>query len=120
MKIYESAEDYLEQILILESEKEFVKSIDIANSMNITKQSVHRAIKNFKENEYINVDSKGHITLTEKGRKIANNVYERHLVLSKFFMSLNISEEVAYRDACKIEHDISQETFEAIKKLVNK
>lgn len=118
MNIYESAEDYLEKILMLEKENKKVKSIDIANSMCITKQSVHRAIKNFKENEYIFVDEKGYITLTEKGRKIATDMYERHLVLSKFFISLNVSEDTAYKDACKIEHDISQESFEAIKKLL--
>ena len=119
MKIRESAQDYLETILILNKENGSVKSIEVANHMGVTKQSVHRAIKNLKEEEYISVDEKGNISLEEKGKQIAEDTYEKHQVLSKFFMSLGVSEDVSYSDACKIEHDISKETFEAIKTIVN-
>lgn len=118
MKIRESAQDYLETILILLKKQGTVKSIEIANYMNVTKQSVHRAIKNLKEEEYIFVDEKGNITFCEKGMKIAEKTYEKHQILSRFFMSLNVPEDVAYNDACKIEHDISEESFNAIKKIV--
>lgn len=120
MKIRESAQDYLETILILLKKQGTVKSIEIANFMNVTKQSVHRAIKNLKEEEYIVVDDRGNITFCEKGMKIAERTYEKHQILSKFFMSLGVPESVAYSDACKIEHDISEESFSAIKKIVNK
>ena len=118
MRIRESAQDYLEAILILLKEQGTVKSIEIANFMNVTKQSVHRAIKNLKEDEYILVDEKGNITFCEKGQKIAEKTYEKHQILSKFFISLNVPEDIAYNDACKIEHDISDESFNAIKKIV--
>lgn len=119
MKIRESAQDYLETILILNKENGSVKSIEVANHMGVTKQSVHRAIKNLKEEEYISVDEKGNISLEEKGKQIAEYTYEKHQVLSRFFMSLGVSEDVAYTDACKIEHDISKETFDAIKNIVD-
>ena len=119
MKIRESAQDYLETILILNKENGSVKSIEVANHMGVTKQSVHRAIKNLKEEGYISVDEKGNISLEEKGKQIAEDTYEKHQVLSKFFMSLGVSEDVSYSDACKIEHDISKETFDAIKTIVN-
>ena len=120
MKIRESAQDYLEAILILLKENGSVKSIDVANYMNVTKQSVHRAIKNLKEEDYIFVDLKGNISFNEKGRKIAEETYEKHQVLSKFFMSLNVPQDIAYSDACKIEHDISNESFIAIKNMVDR
>lgn len=120
MKILESAQDYLETILVLLEKKGKVKSIDIANEMKITKQSVHRAIKNLKEEEYIFVDEKGYITFNEKGKLIATNVYEKHKILSSFFIGLGVPEEIAYSDACKIEHYISEESFVAIKNIVNK
>ena len=118
MKIRESAQDYLEAILILQKKNGTVKSIEVANYMNVTKQSVHRAIKNLKEEDYILVDEKGNISFCEKGKVIAEKVYEKHQVLSKFFMSLDVPEDIAYSDACKIEHDISEESFYAIKKIV--
>ena len=114
MKLYKSTEDYLEQILILENEIKQVRTIDIANSMKLTKQSVHRAIKNFKENELINVDSNNFISLTEKGRNIAQNIYDRHIVLTNFFIKLGVSKDIAREDACKIEHEISNESLHAI------
>ena len=120
MNIRESAQDYLEAILILIERNGIVKSIDIANHMNVTKQSVHRAIKNLREENYIIVDDKGKITFNEKGRKIAEETYEKHQVLSRFFVSLGVPNDIAYADACKIEHDISRESFIAIKNIVDK
>lgn len=120
MKIHESAEDYLERILILKKENGKVISIDIANSMNYSKPSISRAMKNLRENNYIIINSLGEINLTEKGEKIANRIYERHTLLTKYFMSLGVSEDIARSDACKIEHDMSDETFEAIKNHVIK
>ena len=116
MNIYESAEDYLERILILKEKQGKVISLDIANSMNYSKASVSRAMKNLRENGYISVNSQGEIDLTPKGADIANRIYERHQMISKVLMMIGVSEEVALRDACKIEHDLSEETFEAIKK----
>ena len=120
MNIRESAQDYLETIHILLQKNGRVKSIDIANEMGITKQSVHRAVKNLKEEEYIFVDDKGYITFLEKGEKIALEVYEKHQILAKFFMSLGVSSDIAYGDACKIEHYISTESFMAIRDLILK
>lgn len=119
MKIRESAQDYLETILILSKNNDYVKSIDIANYLNVTKQSVHRAIKNLKEEEYISVDQKGNITFNTKGKKIAEETYEKHQVLSTFFIMNGVPKDIAYNDACKIEHDISTESFNAIKNIVN-
>ena len=116
MNIYESAEDYLERILQLQESKERVISLDIANSMNYSKASVSRAMKNLRENGYIVVDSSGVITLTDKGYEIASRIYERHKTIAKVLMMLGVSEENAYKDACKIEHDLSEETYVAIKK----
>lgn len=120
MNLRESGQDYLEAIYVLKEENNLVKSIDIAKHLNVTKQSVHRAIKNLKENSYINVDEKGFITLTEQGFSVASNIYEKHKILSSFFISLGVPKDIAYLDACKIEHDISVESFNAIKNLVNK
>ncbi|MCI5938385.1 MAG: metal-dependent transcriptional regulator [Bacilli bacterium] len=115
MKIYKSSEDYLERILVLKKQNGKVISIDIANSMNFSKPSISRAMKNLKENNYITINANGEIDLTEKGLNIANRIYERHVILSSYFMRLGVSEEIAKEDACKIEHDLSDETFEAIK-----
>lgn len=115
MKIYKSSEDYLERILVLKKQNGKVISIDIANSMNFSKPSISRAMKNLKENNYITINANGEIDLTEKGFEIANRIYERHVILSSYFMRLGVSEEIAKEDACKIEHDLSDETFEAIK-----
>ena len=115
MKIYKSSEDYLERILVLKNQNGKVISIDIANSMNFSKPSISRAMKNLKENNYITINANGEIDLTEKGFNIANRIYERHVILSSYFMRLGVSEEIAKEDACKIEHDLSDETFEAIK-----
>ncbi len=120
MKIHESAEDYLERILILKKEKGKVISIDIANSMNYSKPSISRAMKNLRENDYITFEENGEINLTEKGLNIAQKIYERHVLLTNYFMALGVKEETARNDACKVEHDLSEETFNAIKAHVEK
>lgn len=116
MNIYESAEDYLERILIIQHEKGFVRSIDIAHELNFSKPSVSVAMKKLRENDYIKVDDSGYITLTDAGYKIASSILERHEVLTTLLKMLGVSDEVAAQDACKIEHDLSDETFACIKK----
>ena len=116
MKLFESGEDYLERILILGENNGHVRSIDIAMDMGFSKPSVSIAMKKLKENGYISIDKDGFISLTEDGLKVARRIYERHLVLTNLFISLGVDEEIAKKDACKIEHDLSDETFEAIKK----
>lgn len=118
MKIHESAENYLETILMIKNKKGVVRSIDIANELDFSKPSVSIAMKNLRENGYIDVDSNGYITLLETGRAIAEKMYERHTTLSRWLISLGVAEEIAVEDACKIEHIISVESFEAIKKLI--
>lgn len=114
----ESQEDYLETILLLKKRLGQVRSIDIANEMNFTKPSVSIAMKNLREKAYITVSENGYITLTESGRKRAENVLERHTILSDWLISLGVSRETALEDACRVEHDLSEESFEAIKKAV--
>lgn len=115
MEIHESAEDYLETILILKERSGQVRSIDIATEMNYTKPSISVAMKKLRENGYIEVDKDGFITLTAPGYEIASNIYNRHKVLTDFFISLGVDQKVAAEDACKIEHDLSDETFEKIR-----
>lgn len=115
MNIYESAEDYLERILIISQEKGNVISLDIAKSMNYSKPSISRAMKNLKNDGYISIDSLGYITLTPKGYAIAQRIYERHTTIAQYFIELGVSPDIAFTDACKIEHDISDESFNAIK-----
>lgn len=115
MHIYESGEDYLETILILKERNGNVRSIDIANEMNFTKPSVSYAMKQFRENGYITVDEDGFIHLTLAGEEIAQRTYERHKVLTQMLKSLGVTDETAKKDACKIEHDLSEETFSRIK-----
>jgi Mn-dependent DtxR family transcriptional regulator len=118
MKIKQSAENYLETILILSKRNPSVRSIDIANELDYKKSSISVAMKNLRENGYIHVDSDGHITLTEQGYKVAAMIYERHTLLSKWLVMLGVDEATAAEDACKIEHVISAKSFEAIKKHV--
>ncbi len=115
MKIHESAENYLETILILQRRTGLVRSIDIVNEMNFSKPSVSNAMKQFRENGYITVDKQGFITLTSKGQQIAEKTYERHIILSKWLISIGVNEQTAIEDACRIEHDLSDESFEKIK-----
>lgn len=117
MKIQQSAEDYLEAILMISKEKPFVRSIDVANELGFSKPSVSVAMKNLRENGYIEMSHEGHITLLEPGRKIAEMIYERHTTLSDLLVDLGISQEQAVEDACRIEHVISPESFDAIKRL---
>ncbi|MFV0379772.1 MAG: metal-dependent transcriptional regulator [Anaerorhabdus sp.] len=119
MKIQESAEMYMETILILENDKESVRSIDIVNYLNYSKPSVSRAMKSLSEEGYINVDKKGFITLSDKGREIALSVYEKHQILTRIFISIGVSEENAKVDACRIEHCISDETFQQLREHFN-
>ncbi len=119
MKIQESAEMYLETILVLSQKNHQVRSIDIANELNYAKPSVSVAMKNLRENGYIEMDSDWYITLTEKGRAIAEAIYERHTLLSEWLIFLGVDKKVATEDACRIEHVISAESFEAIKKHVH-
>ena len=118
MKIQESAENYLETILLLSKKRPEVRSIDIVNELDYTKPSVSVAMKNLRENGYITMNSEGHISLTDKGRKIAETMYERHKLLSNWLMFLGVDEETAMEDACRIEHVISFKSFEAIKRYM--
>ena len=115
MKIQESAENYLETVLILHQRNGMVRSIDVANELEFSKPSVSVAMKNLRENGYVEVDGEGYITLTDKGKSIAEKMYERHTVLSKWLTTLGVDPVVALEDACRIEHVISGESFEAIK-----
>lgn len=117
MKIQESAENYLETILILSRKLNAVRAIDIVNELKFSKASVSVAMKQFRENGYITVDADGFITLTDVGLKIAEGMYERHTLLTDLLMSIGVSEDNAKTDACRIEHIISEETFEKLKEL---
>ncbi len=120
MIIKESAENYLEAILMIKKQKGNVRSIDVANELKITKPSVSVAMKHFREENYIAIDDDGGIILTDKGKKIAERVYERHQVIASVLIALGVDEKTAYEDSCKIEHDISEETFLKIKEFLNK
>ncbi len=120
MRIKESAENYLEAILMIKLKKGNVRSIDVVNHLNFTKPSVSVAMKNFREEGYINMDSEGSITLTEKGQEIAERMYERHQIIAKALMALGVDEATAYEDSCKIEHDISDLSFKKIKEHLDK
>ncbi len=115
MQLQESGEMYLETILVLLKKRGEVRSVDIAEEMNFSKPSVSRAVGLLRSGGFIEVDEKGYITLLDEGRELAEKIFERHTVLTSCLMSLGVSEEVATEDACKIEHDISDESFNAIK-----
>ena len=114
MNIHESAEDYLEMILMLREQKGYARSIDIASALGVTKPSVSFAMKKLRENGYIAMDPENYITLTDQGMEIAERIYARHKALTKFLIQIGVDEKIAREDACKIEHDISPETFEAL------
>ncbi len=116
MHINESAENYLETILILSKTKPVVRSVDIAEELGFKKSSVSVAMKNLREKEYITVTREGFIYLTDSGKAIAETIFERHKLLTQWLVHLGVSPEIASEDACKIEHVISPESFEAIKK----
>ena len=115
MTIHESAEDYLEQILMIMERKGHVRSIDIAAGLNVTKPSVSVAMRKLRESGYINMGSDNLISLTDKGYAIARKIYERHRTLTKYLIQLGVPDEIARTDACKIEHDLSDVSFEAIR-----
>ena len=120
MRLQESGETYLETILILSQKKDHVRAIDICEEMNYSKPSVSRALKILRENSYINVDKNSYITLTRTGQEIAEKIYERHQVLSEVLINIGVDPEVAIEDACRMEHVISDTSFEAIKRFINK
>ena len=120
MQIKESAENYLETILVLSKKLGVVRSIDVANEMGFTKASISIAMKRLRENEYIVVSQDGNISLTTAGKEIAKKVYERHQIIAKILISLGVNEKTAYEDSCRIEHDLSQESFEKIKEFYEK
>ena len=119
LQLKESGEMYLETIYVLSQKKNFVRAIDICEEMGYSKPSVSRAMGLLRDGGYINVAKDGGITLTDLGLEVADRTYERHKVLSKFFISIGVNEETAVNDACKIEHVISSETFAALKKHMN-
>ena len=119
MKIQESAENYLETILVLHKRKGIVRSIDIANEMGFSKPSVSVAMKNLRLGGYIRVDDDGNITLLDKGREIAEKIYERHTLVSSWLTAMGVDPDIAAEDACRIEHVISNETFDALKRHVS-
>ena len=114
-KLYESGENYLETILMLHLHENFVRAVDIAHEMDVSKPSVSRAMGILRDGGFINIADDGNITLTESGKEVAERIYERHLVLSHWLMDLGVSPETAAEDACKMEHDISIESFQALK-----
>lgn len=118
MKSQESMEDYLETILILSSKLSYVRSIDIVNEMGYSKPSVSVAMKKLRRDNLIEMDENSYIYLTNKGKIIAENIYERHNILTKALILIGVSEEVAKKDACRMEHDISEETFIKIKEFI--
>lgn len=118
MKVLESAENYLETILILHERLPQVRSIDVVNELGFSKPSVSVAMKGLREKGLITMDSNGYITLTDEGREIAEMIYERHKVLSQWLTSIGVDEQVAVVDACRIEHVISKESFEKVKQYI--
>lgn len=120
MEIHQSAEDYLEAILMIKEKKGYVRSIDVANQLGVSKPSVSYATKRLRENGYISFNEDGMIALTDKGMAIADKIYTRHKVLTDIFKALGVNDEIAAEDACKIEHDLSNETFDALCKYAEK
>ncbi|GFI15128.1 transcriptional regulator MntR [Lachnospiraceae bacterium] len=114
----ESAENYLETILILSKKRPVVRSVDIAEELGFKKSSVSVAMKHLREKEHITVTREGFIYLTDAGREIAEMIYERHELITRWLVALGVDEQIAAQDACKIEHDISRESFEAIKNFM--
>ncbi len=118
MRVYESAEDYLEAILVIRKRRGLVRSIDIANELNYSKPSVSIAMKKLRESGYIEMDADSYIRLLPAGEEIATHIYDRHQTLASFFTYLGVSPDVAAADACKVEHDLSEETYRRIKEHV--
>ena len=118
MSVHESGEMYMEAVLVLKQKSSFVRSIDVAEYLGYSKPSVSRAMGILRRDEYLTIDNDGGITLTEKGQAVAEMIYERHVLLTRLLTELGVPTEIATQDACKIEHDISVESFEAIKRHV--
>jgi len=116
MSLHQSGEDYLEAILELKEEKGVVRSIDVAHHLGYSKPSISRAVSILKANGYITMDPDGHLELTEEGEQVARTIYERHRFLTQWLIRLGVSPETAEEDACKIEHNISEETFQCMKR----
>lgn len=119
IKLFESGEMYLETILILSKQQKEVRSIDISRMMNFSKPSVSRAVNKLKDFDYIYIDTNGLITLTEKGKELANNIYDKHIALTNVLKAVGVDEKRASEDACRIEHVISDESFLALRKYFN-
>ena len=120
MNIHKSAEDYLEKILMLQEDKGYVRSVDIATGLSVSKPSVSVAMKHLREDGYIAMDKDNYITLTDAGMAIARRIYDRHKALTEILIRIGVSPLVAQEDACKVEHDISPETYEAIVRQLGK
>lgn len=118
MKIHESAEDYLEAILMIEQEKGSVRSIDVAHKLNYSKPSVSRAVSLLRENGYITMQRDGQLALTESGKHIAETILERHILITRWLVAIGVPEEIAAEDACRMEHDVSPVTFEKLKEHI--
>ena len=115
MQIHESAEDYLEKILMLREQNGLVRSIDIANAMGYSKPSISIAMKHLRENGFITMDGENHIYLTESGSAIATRIYDRHQTLTRYLVKLGVPQEIAEKDACTVEHDLSPESYDALR-----
>jgi len=120
LKIHQSAEDYLESVFTLREKQGFVRSVDVANDLGVSKPSVSVAMKKLRESGYIAMDQDSHITLLPDGEEVARKVYERHEILTRFFTELGVSQKNASADACRVEHVLSQETFDCIKNAITK
>ena len=120
MRILEAGENYLETIYMESKKRDNVRAIDICNALGYSKPTISVAMKSFREDGYIETDEHGYITLTEKGMEIALKMYERHNTIAEFLMSIGVGRDTAFKDSCKIEHDISEEAFECMKKSLKK
>jgi len=120
MNIHKSAEDYLEMILRLQELQEYVRAVDISIGLSVTKPSVSVAMRNLRESGYITIDKDNHIRLTDTGLSIAQKIYERHKLLTDLFTQIGVDPRTAEEDACKVEHDLSSDTFAAIKRVYSK
>jgi len=120
MTIHRASEDYLEAMLMMQEKHGYIRSLDVAEQLGVTKPSVSYATKRLREGGYITMNSDSHITLTETGMEIAQRMYTRHKLLTEYLICLGVDEETARKDACKIEHDISEKTFEALCKHVGR
>ena len=120
MEIHQSAEDYLEAILIIKERKGYVRSIDVANELAVSKPSVSYATKRLRENGYVEFNEDGMLTLTEAGAEIASKTYQKHKLFSQFFQMIGVDAETAQEDACKVEHDVSPKTFDAFCAIMKK